>query len=175
MDDTIKRTLEYVMNSKGNAIVEMFYMDFSPIGEKIWNALVELDYVYEDEYGLIFLTPKGCEGLGMKVIHYKDEKGMLRTTCPYGTQAHSRVIVPKVGSGVCAQCRFFELNNTEKNYVICRIEMEKNKVEMEKIRGMKLGRSGLSGTSGYGGVSGTNGYGHISGNSITEVWIDDLP
>lgn len=179
MNDAVKKGLEYIKTSNGEITKEVFFDDMS---KGMWVYLVEKNYVEEDEYGLVFLTPMGYEALGMKIVHYKDEKGFLKTNCPYGTYAHSRPMIPKVGSGICEQCKFFEYNNTEKNYVVCCIEMEKNKVEIGKIRDRILdvnvsisgtsSTSGLSGTSGY---SGRSGYGHIRGDATSGEWVVEQP
>lgn len=164
--------LEYIKNSNGQSIKEMFITDFQPIGETLWNDLIKNNYIYEDEYGLLFLTPKGYEMLDLKVIPYKDNLGYLLTNCPYG-YIHSYRKIPKLGSNTCSKCEFFEENNSDKNYVICNIESKKSSVKVSKIINNiegKSGTSGCSGINGYGRVTGTSGYG-----SVTGVWIDESP
>lgn len=54
----IKRTLEYVKNTGGNATKEMLFEDYEPIGEILWNDAQRLGYVIEKD-GKILLTATG--------------------------------------------------------------------------------------------------------------------
>jgi hypothetical protein len=56
--DYMKRTLEYVRNTSGNATKEMFFEDYEPIGEILWSDAQRLGYVIEKE-GKILLTATG--------------------------------------------------------------------------------------------------------------------
>lgn len=60
--DYIKRTLEYVRNTGGNATKEMFFEDHEPIGKILWGDAQRLGYVIEKD-SKIFLTATGTYAL----------------------------------------------------------------------------------------------------------------
>jgi hypothetical protein len=65
--DYIKRTLEYVRNTGGNATKEMLFEDYEPIGEIMWNDVLIRGYVIEKD-GKIFLTATGTAVLEKLIL-----------------------------------------------------------------------------------------------------------
>lgn len=56
--------LEYVRNTHGGATKDNFIEDWEPIGTKVWDELIALQYVQMREDGKIYLTLAGIQELG---------------------------------------------------------------------------------------------------------------
>ena len=54
-----KAPLQYVRNTNGGATRAHFLEDHEPIGEMLWQGMVNSGLVRQDENGRIFLTAEG--------------------------------------------------------------------------------------------------------------------
>lgn len=54
-----KASLQYVRNTNGGATRAHFLEDHEPIGEFLWQGMVNSGLVRQDENGRIFLTDEG--------------------------------------------------------------------------------------------------------------------
>lgn len=59
MNSNILQALQYVKNTNGGATKAHFYEDHEPIGDLMWQPLIDADYVRTDENSRIFLTVTG--------------------------------------------------------------------------------------------------------------------
>ncbi len=59
VNGTRRRALEYVVNTRGNASVGDFHEDHAPIGERLWQQLLDDELVFVDDWGHIRISPLG--------------------------------------------------------------------------------------------------------------------